>query len=513
MFAEMLTLLSTWSWLDTAIVAVAVTAAMACALPGCFLVLRRQSLLGDALSHVTLPGIVGAYLFWSLWGPETEVATWSSELTRRLVLVGGAGLSSLIAAALVEFLERQVAIERGAALGVVYTSMFALGLVALRVWADTVHLDPSCVLYGNLELTAIDTIRLPTAFGSIDLPWALVTNALLVLINGLLVVVFLKELALATFDPQLASAQGLPVGLIHYGLMAVTAATITAAFESVGSVLVVAMLVVPAVTARLLCQRLPAMLVISLVVAAASAVIGHALAISVPGPLAAAAGFTGVTDASTAGMMAVACGGCFLAAWLFSPDQGLVTRFYRQQQLSFRIAREDVLGVLYRVEEKAALQSTSSNRNRTAGAVPLHQEDDSISRRPDGETSSAVFPGIPASQLREIVVRSEQIPAWITGWAIRWLVRQGQLEKTAAGFRLTDSGRAIGQELVRGHRLWEAFVSAQLGLPPEQVHPTASRVEHFLGPGLRAELESQLQQPAADPHGKVIPPEPESSQR
>ena len=230
-------------------------AAMACALPGCFLLLRRQSLMGDAISHTSLLGIVAAF-FVSHWLVETKIISPATELSvRHMAMCLGAVLVGVLSAWLTESLQKLGNVESSAALGVVFTSLFALGLLLIRAVADDVHIDPDCVLYGAIEMAPLETI------GKSGVPRAVVVNGVVLVINLLLTILLFKELRLSAFDPALATTQGIPANVMHYGLMGVTAMTLVAAFESVGSILVIAMLIIPPATAYLLTDRLPRMIV------------------------------------------------------------------------------------------------------------------------------------------------------------------------------------------------------------------------------------------------------------
>jgi manganese/zinc/iron transport system permease protein len=468
-----------WESIDTWIALTGALAAMACALPGAWLLLRRQSLLGDALSHAVLPGIVIAYLGVSMledsgWlaspmsahstqgtngKPQVasvgRVAEGMSLVARRqLALFMGAAISGVVAALLSEMIQRWGRVERSAALGVVFTSMFALGLLLIRLFADRAHLDPGCVLYGNLEATGFDTLA------GTSIPQAVAVNGAMLLINGLLILLFFKELRLNTFDPELGAAQGLRPGLVSLALMSVTAATVVAAFESVGAILVVAMLIVPAATARLLTDRLASMLVLSLVVAAASAFLGHLFALTLPAMICSRIGFTQVRDASTAGMMSMTAFAGFLLALAFSPRHGIARARWDRWRLKLRIAKEDLLGRLYR-----------------------HQEANSA-------TASA-----------------EETPktGWMAWIARQILLRQRFIQASPEGDTLTESGLASAQSVIRSHRLWELYMARHFELPDDHLHATAEQVEHFLGPELQQELAAELDQPTTDPHGKSIP--------
>lgn len=458
MFAEFFNLLSDWFELDTWIVVTGALAAMSCALPGAWLFLRRQSLLGDALSHSILPGIVLAYL--GMHVLEQHQWMTSDSGTRPLVLFLGAALSGVISAVLTELIQRWGRLDRGAAMGVIFTTMFAFGLLLIRMFADKTHVDPACVLYGSLETSAL----IPTS-KSIPLPHAAVLNGAMLAINGILVIAFFKELRLSTFDPGLATAMGLRADWIQLALMAMTAATLVAAFESVGAILVIAMLIVPSATARLLTDRLSTMLILSLVVAALSALVGHVWALTLPSMIFSRLGYPDVRDASTAGMMSVAAGGMFVLAILGSPRHGAIRRVLDHVRLQVRIAGEDLLGQLYRRDEAALAESVADS----------------------------------------VAPRNFWLGTWIERMALRDLQRRGLITVSSAPNQLTDDGRRFAQDLVRSHRLWETYMARHFVLPGDHLHATAEQVEHYLCPQLQNELATELDQPERDPHGKAIP--------
>lgn len=283
-----------WYAFDTWIVLTGALSAGACALVGSFLVLRRMSMMGDAISHAVLPGLAVAFL---VTGARSS---W--------VMFVGAAAIGLLTAVGTEWLHRKGRMDEGASMGIVFTTFFALGLVLIARAADRVDLDPECVLYGALELTPLDTVALALPFfGEADVPRAFLVLLAVFVLNLLAVVVFFKELRLVCFDPALAATLGFGAKRVHYGLMTLVAVTTVASFEAVGSILVIAMLIVPAATARLLTDRLSGLLVGAVLLAFAAAAVGHLAAITVPG-------WFGFTDTSTAGTMAFVTGLFFLGA-------------------------------------------------------------------------------------------------------------------------------------------------------------------------------------------------------
>ena len=280
-----------WTELDTWIVLTGALTAMACAVPGVFLLLNKQSMLGDAISHAVLPGLAIGFLVSGSRDP--------------LPMFIGAVLAGLFTGVVSGVIERRGRVEAGASLGVVFCSLFALGLILIRLAADHVDLDPGCVLYGALELAVIDSATVPR------IVWQ--SGAILIL-NLFLAGVFFKELQVVAFDPRFAKASGIPSGLLQQGLTVVTALTTVVAFESVGSILVIAMLIVPGASAMLLSRSVSGVLLWSLIVAISSAVLGHVLAISVaPTWLGLLTGRHDLGSLSSAGMMAASAGGIFFS--------------------------------------------------------------------------------------------------------------------------------------------------------------------------------------------------------
>jgi manganese/zinc/iron transport system permease protein len=468
MLSEFLQHLSSWTRHDTMIAATAALAAMSCALPGVWLVLRKHSMMGDALAHAALPGVVIAFLV--AYGAQSVgwVAEGSFELVVSSALVLGAVAIGMATAWLTEWVQRLGRLESGAALGVVFTSVFAFGLLLLRLFADDVHIDPDCVLFGVIEVSVFDTVA------GTRIPTAAVVNGAMLLLNVALMTLFFKELRIAAFDPALATSLGIPARGIHYGLMAVTALTVVAAFKSVGSILVIGLLIIPAATATLVSSRLRNVITLGLSIAAVSAVLGHALARTLPPIIFSRLGYPNVRDASTSGMMAATAGLMFVVTLIVAPQQGIIARRIHRLRLGARIAGDDILGVLYRQEEQ-----------------------------PETVPSTLSVP--------EFVARQNGLSSWLTSISIRRLQRKNLItEREGKQFRLTDAGREAARSLVRAHRLWEAYMAKHFELPDDHLHATAHRVEHVLDRELQERLESELNAPSADPHGREIPSPPRS---
>ncbi len=283
---------------------IGILAAVACALPGNFLVLRRQALIGDAISHVVLPGIVVAFLVTGV------VAAWP-------MMLGAAG-AALVAVGLIEAVRRLGNIEPGAAMGVVFTTMFAGGVLLLEQ-SDTssVHLDVQHALYGNLEsliwldATGWASLLDPAALAGV--PDELPRMAIVAALVSVLTLVFWRPLKISTFDEGFARTMGLPVTWLGLGLVVVSAVAAVAAFDAVGSIIVIAMFICPPAAARLMTNRLERQIAWSVLFAVLSAVLGYVLAGY--GPL-----WLGRADAvSAAGMIATVSGVILGLAALFGP--------------------------------------------------------------------------------------------------------------------------------------------------------------------------------------------------
>lgn len=432
-----------WNWmLDGWIIATAIVCAVSCSMVGNFLVLRRMSMLGDAITHAVLPGLAIAFF---VTGSRSSFPMFL-----------GAATVGVCTAFFTEWIRKSGKVDEGASLGVVFTTLFALGLVLIVQWIDRVDLDADCVLYGSIELTPLDQISI---FGQ-SIPRAFVVLSTVLLLNTLVMLVFYKELKLTSFDPGLSVCIGFPPSFFHYLLMTLVAVTAVASFESVGSVLVVAMIIVPPATAFLLTSRLSHMILASAVIAATSAVAGHLGAIGIPA-------WFGFRSTSTAGMMAVSSGLLLLLAATFAPRNGIAIKFWHQFLLSWNILGDDIVALLYRVEEKQSVSYAES------------------------------------TWVREVLIcRRSSFIAMKT-----WLHLKGEIKIEGERIALTSRGHFRAQNLVRSHRLWEQYLLDEVGLDPSRVHPQAEKMEHYTDKQLRQKLNQAIDNSNTDPHGSPIPDE------
>lgn len=411
-------------------------AAAACAIPGTFLMLRRLSLMGDAISHAVLPGLVIAYMV--------------SESRAGLPMLIGAIAVGLFAALATESLRRFAKVDESASIGIVFTSMFAAGLLLINLYADKVDLDPNCVLSGNLELVTLDML------GSTGIPVAALGLAVVMTANLAIVALLFKEFRICSFDAGLAATLGFRPALMHYLLMTMTALTCVVAFEAVGSILVVALLIVPAAAAHLLTDRLHTTLFLAIVIAIGCALVGQFMATVVPEHF-------GLGSVSITGSTATVAGLALVGAIILSPSHGVVARAIRKRVLTRRIAREDLLAALVRHEEAQTGRDTLVNTLRPS--TPLS-----------------------ARRFRK---------------ALASLSADGMAAVQAGRVALTDAGRQEALRILRSHRLWETYLTDVAKVPADHTHAQAHRLEHIAA--LSEDVSRETHNPAVDPHQKPIP--------
>ena len=273
-------------------VLMALVLAVPCALLGNYLLLRRMALVGDAISHSVLPGLVLAFLLFRDLGAGYMLA--------------GAIVAGLVTTLLIEFITAKSRLKSDAATGITYTTLFALGIFLVMTYADRIHIDAECVLFGELEYVQLAE---PSALGGVPVP--ILISAGIALLVFAFIAVFYKELTLTSFDPGLARTIGVRTGLVHYGLMAMLSFVVVTSLESVG-ILVVALLVLPGSTAQFFTRRLWKLHALAVVFSATAVLSGFHLAAWWRCPTAAAIAL---------------CGGAqFALAWIISATPGMMRR-------------------------------------------------------------------------------------------------------------------------------------------------------------------------------------------
>lgn len=396
------------------VVATAAVCGAVCGLLGTYLVLRRLSMLGDALTHAILPGLAAAFL---LTGTRNPFA-----------MIAGALCVGLLTSAASAGLARIGRVHQDAALGVVFSALFALGVLLITHAAKQVDLDPDCVLHGELLSLGL------TQAGQIPRQFTLL--AIMFVIGVVVMLLAARQIKLVSFHPELATSMGIPAWLVHYAMLTLITGASVASFEAVGSILVIAMLVAPGATALLLTQRWGLAFILASVIGAAAGAIGAVSALAL--------------NTSVAGAASVTAGALFVLAALFSPSRGYVPKKWRLASLALRIRREDILGAMYReqVEQRPQADVRVAASTLTSGALGK------------------------VAQLQ--------------------LQKSKHINRAGSALTLTEAGRDYAARLMRAHRLWETYLAQEGALPEDHLHDPSERMEHFIQEQLASDLREQV---------------------
>lgn len=267
---------------------------LSCGIIGVFLILRKTAMMADAISHTVLLGIVLAYIV-------------TKEVSGMAMLVGGI-LAGIATAFLVQSLH-SLQVQHDAAMGIVFTTLFAIGVILISTSVGNAHLDVQHALMGEITFIPFHTITLPL-IGDIPQATALLLFVLVVVIVS--IIAFYKEWKLTSFDPALAASLGIPVLFMHYLFMGLVSVTTVASFDEVGAIMVVAMLITPAASAYLWTDKLIIMIILSGGFGVVSSIVGYYVAAWI--------------DTSISGSMAFTTGVVFLISFIFSPKHGLIAK-------------------------------------------------------------------------------------------------------------------------------------------------------------------------------------------
>ena len=294
--------------LQMEIIIIAVFVAISCAIPGVFLVLRKMSMTSDAISHAILPGIAIGFIV--------------TQTINSPLLIVLAAVMGVITVALTEAVTNTRLVKEDTATGLVFPALFSIGVILISKNAGNIHIDTDSVLLGEIAFAPFDRLTLngtdigPKSF------WVLGTT---ILVNLLFVWLFFKELKISTFDVNLTATFGFVPVLLNYLLMSLVSVTIVGAFESVGVILVIALMIAPAATAYLLTNNLKTMIWLSLLFGVIASLSGYWIARWL--------------DASIAGVMATMCGIIFFLVSLFAPANGLIANIKRRRRQKVEFAQ------------------------------------------------------------------------------------------------------------------------------------------------------------------------------
>ena len=453
-----------WSFQDpsvrTALAGVLLLSA-SCGTIGCFILLRRMSLMGDSLGHAVLPGVCLGFLV-----TKTKDLRW---------IFLGAVVSALLGSWLIGLIGRRSRLKPDACMGLVLSGFFGLGTVLLT----RLQQFP----YGNQSGLNQFLFGQASAIGEKDL-WLM--GVLSVVIIGSIGLAF-KEFTLTSFDEGFASAIGLPTRGLHYVLMGLVALAIVVSLQAVGVVLLSAMLITPAATAYLLTDRLRVMVLLSVMFGCLAGVIGLNLS------------FLG-RSLPTGPFIVLVLTLLFATAYLFSPRYGVLTRAVRSRRQAQRIQRENVIKSIYLALQQDGNEPASGDSREKTRAHP-------------------------SAPLCSASLSVERLAAWRhespaqTARLLKSLVRHRLIERTGGTLRLTERGVQRAQELDRNYRLWEQFLTREVNLPLDHTARDAEQIEHILDPALVKELEAHIDQhsgqapvAARSPLPAAPPVEPAASQ-
>jgi manganese/zinc/iron transport system permease protein len=273
---------------------------------GSFLMLRKMSLIGDAISHAVLPGIVLSYLW--------------SQSRDPFVMLFGATISGILTTLFIETLNKKAGVQEDASIGVTFTFLFALGVILISVYGHYADLDQDCVLFGEINFIPLNRFE----WLGMDMgPQAIYILGLVLVVIVLVIYLGYKQFMLTSFDPSYAMAIGMKTLVWHYLLMGLVSLTTVASFEAVGAILVIALLIVPPATAYLISNRLPEMLAWGVFFGLLAAIGGYVLAYSL--------------DVSVSASMVSVSGLLFAVVFLAG-----ILRKYLNQKKNFNLEPEKV---------------------------------------------------------------------------------------------------------------------------------------------------------------------------
>ncbi|MFQ5498075.1 MAG: iron chelate uptake ABC transporter family permease subunit [Candidatus Zixiibacteriota bacterium] len=395
---------------------------------GCFAYLQKRSLIGDALAHAALPGVALAF-----------IVVGQKEL---LWLLLGAAATGWLGAISVNLIARYSRIKPDAALGIVLSVFFGLGIVLLTSIQKSgsgslAGLDK--FLFGQASAMAAEDVRILAVVG-------------LSMLGA--VFVFFPRLKLVAFDPEAARVLGIRVGWWEFFITTMIVFSVTIGLQAVGVVLMAALLITPAASARQWTDRLPTMIIFASVFGMIAGLVGAYVSFLAP-------------RFPTGPWIVVAVSVIFGISLLFAPGRGVVSRMRQLWMSRGKMTREHILKVLFR-------------SGQTAGEYQVRYSMKQIGR----------MWSFDARGLRR---------------GLAQLVRSGALDKEVDGFTLTESGMIEGARVLRLHRLWEVYLTRFLDLPQDHVHRDAEEMEHIITPEIEAQLEGLLDQPEFDPHRQEIP--------
>ena len=493
---------------------------LACAVLGVFLVLRRLSMVSDAISHSVLLGIVIGYFV------TKDIGS--------VFLIIGASLFGVLTTFCIELLIKSKRVTEDASVGIIFPLFFSVAVILITRYARNVHLDTEVVLIGEIILAPLHRIN----FLGFSLPKALVQMSFVLLINIVFITVFFRKLKISSFDPVYATVAGIAGAVLHYSFMALVSFTAVSAFESVGAILAIAFFISPAASAYLISKDLKITILLACVYAVFNSFIGYFLAVKF--------------NVSMSGMCAVVSGITFLITMTVYPG-GIFTRMIRYINNRKRFSRELLIlhidnhsgkqealgelgystirqhigwsdrklkyvldrlikkGYVYRAKEKGVYSLIETGK-KLSDEIKLHYGlmagENDMAKIDTGRDDYILA-------IYELIEKQENatnkkiadilgIKAASVSEMLKKLVEEGDVYTENKSIYLTESGKKRARALLTKHRLWELFLVEYLGYSWKNVHEDAKALEYVTSNGLKDRLNEFLNKPKHCPHGNEI---------
>ena len=416
------------------------------ALVGVIVYLKKQSLIGEALSHATYPGVVAGVMVAGVM----EVNP-SNDLAITLLIMAGACITALLGLWCIHMLQHRLKVYSDSALCFVLAAFFGIGLTLasqVQFAFSSVYRQAQIYLYGQAA-TMTD--------------WHIIVyGGLTALVVGV-ITLFYKEIYTMAFDRDYAKSLGINTRAVDNIVYLLIVIAVVIGIRSVGVVLMSAMLIAPAVAARQYTNKLYIALLLAVLFGAVSGFLGNYFSITIGNRLAALYPSQRIALATGPMIVVVASIICMLSL-LFAPERGLVVRFLRIAHFRYHCLRENLLKSFWRYPEKSEVSFSEIAKYQSSSPLYL----------------------------------------W---FVLGILSYQGWLKKTSNGYSLTPEGRQWSARIVRLHRLWEVYLVDYMGMGVERVHRSAEEIEHIITPEIERELTVLLNDPKRDPHHQPIPGE------
>lgn len=493
---------------------------LACAVLGVFLVLRRLSMVSDAISHSVLLGIVIGYFV------TKDIGS--------VLLIIGASLFGVLTTVCIELLIKSKRVTEDASVGIIFPLFFSIAVILITRYARNVHLDTEVVLIGEIILAPLHRIN----FLGLSLPKALVQMVFVLLINIVFIAVFFRKLKISSFDPVYAGVAGIAGAGLYYVFMALVSFTAVSAFESVGAILTISFFISPAASAYLISKDLKITILLAAVYAVVNSCIGYFLAVKF--------------NVSMSGMCALVSGLTFMITIAVYPG-GIITKIIRYVKNKNRFSRELLIlhidnhtgkknalgelgystirehiawsdsklkyvldklikkGYVYRAKERGVYSLTETGKKLSDDIrkhYGLRVRENDMAKIDTGRDDyiSAIYELIEKKEIATNKKISEilGVKAASVSEMLKKLVEEGEVYTENKSILLTETGKIRARALLTKHRLWELFLVEYLGYSWQDVHEDAKALEYVTSNGLKDRLNEFLNKPMHCPHGNEI---------